>query len=237
MSIRTENNVFIFNEGDSFLVPAGAFHETTTFENTRRIAISFFIEKDKKEKSSYQFSQFLSVIDNGIVPLPNFIGDHAFKRLAHYYYSSYTDKSELIRTCLHEIIVLLKASVKTEGKASPPPVVFETSSYRNYVIDNYISAEFKNANLKELSEKLHLCPQQTERLVKKLYGQSFREYLGFFRMRYAKDLLLNTTMTSAEISSKLGYTYPHSFLTAFKKQYGKTPNQYRKENVKNASHQ
>lgn len=237
VSIRTENNVFIFNEGDSFLVPAGAFHETTTFENTRRIAISFFIEKDKKEKSSYQFSQFLSVIDNGIVPLPNFIGDHAFKRLAHYYYSSYTDKSELIRTCLHEIIVLLKASVKTEGKASPPPVVFETSSYRNYVIDNYISAEFKNANLKELSEKLHLCPQQTERLVKKLYGQSFREYLGFFRMRYAKDLLLNTTMTSAEISSKLGYTYPHSFLTAFKKQYGKTPNQYRKENVKNASHQ
>ncbi len=234
VSIRTENNVFRFNEGDSFLVPAGAFHETTTFENTRRIAISFFIEKDKKEKSSYQFSQFLSVIDNGIVPLPNFIGDHAFKRLAHYYYSSYTDKSELIRTCLHEIIVLLKASAKTEGESSPPSV-FNTNNYRNYVIDNYFSSNFKTASLGELSSLLHLSSQQTERIVKKLYNKSFREYVNFLKLRQGADLLLNTYMTSAEISSRLGYSYPHSFLTAFKKQYGKTPNQYRKENVKNAS--
>lgn len=237
VSIRTEKSVFSFNEGDCALVPAGAFHETATFENTQRIAISFFIEKDKKEKPSSQFSQFISVLKQGIVPLSDFIGDQAFKRLAHYYYSSYNDKRELIRACLHEIIVLIKASVKTEGTVSPSPIVFETSAYRNYVIDNYISSEFKTANLKDLSEKLHLSLMQTERLVKKLYGQSFREYLNFFRMRYAADLLLNTQMTSAEISSELGYSYPHSFLTAFKKQYGKTPNSYRKENIKNASFQ
>ncbi len=234
-SIRTENNVFSFTEGDCALVPAGEFHETTTFENTQRIAISFFIEKDKKEKSSSQFSQFESVFENGIVPLPNFIGDQAFKRLAHYYYSSYNDKSELIRACLHEIIVLIKASTKVEGSSSPAPVVFETSAYRNYIIDNYISAEFKGGNLKELSEKLHLSTQQTERIVRKLYGCSFREYLGFYRMRYAADLLLNTTMTSAEISAELGYSYPHSFLTAFKKRYNMTPNEYRKEAMKNAT--
>ncbi len=235
VTTRVQNNIFTFSGGDALLVPAGVLHETTTFENTQRIAISFFIEKDKKEKSSSQFSQFISVLKQGIVPLSDFIGDQAFKRLAHYYYSSYDDKSELIRACLHEIIVLIKASVKTDGTVSPSPIVFETSAYRNYVIDNYISSEFKTANLKDLSEKLHLSPQQTERLVKKLYGQSFREYLNFFKMRYAADLLLNTQMTSAEISSELGYSYPHSFLTAFKKQYGKTPLAYRKENSKNAT--
>ena len=237
VSIRTENKTFTFSEGDAALVPAGAFHETTTFENTQRIAISFFIDNDKKAKASSQFSQFESVIDSGIVSLANFVGDHAFKRLAHYYYSSYNDKDELIRACLHEIIVLIKASVKTEGTFSPSPIVFETSAYRNYIIDNYISSEFKNANLKELSKKLHLSSMQTERLVKKLYGQSFREQMNFFKMRYATDLLLNTTLSSAEISSELGYSYPHSFLTAFKKRYGITPAKYRKENRKNATFQ
>ena len=235
VTIRTENDIFSFAEGDAALVPAGILHETTTFENTQRIAISFFIEKDNKEKLSSQFSQFESVLENGFVPLPNFIGEQAFKRLAHYYYSSYNDKSELIRACLHEIIILLKASAKTEGESSPPSVTFNTNNYRNYVIDNYFSSNFKSASLGELSSLLHLSPQQTERIVKKLYNKSFREYVSFLRLRQGADLLLNTDMTSAQISSELGYSYPHSFLTAFKKQYGTTTSQYRKENVKNAS--
>lgn len=234
VTARTEKDIFSFSEGDAVLVPAGVLHETITFENTQRIAISFFLKKDTKEKNSAQFSRFESLTENGIVPLSDFIGHQSFKRLAHYYYSSYRDKDELIRACLHEIIVLVKASAKTVGDAFTAPVVFETSAYRNYIIDNYITAEFKNGSLRELSEKLHLSPQQTERLVKKLYGCSFREHLNFFKMRYASDLLLNTNMTSAEISAELGYSYPHSFLTAFKKLYGITPINYRKENCKDA---
>lgn len=230
VTIRTEKNSFCINEGDAVLVPAGTLHTTINFENTQRIAISYFTEKNKKEKLYTQFSQFESILLNGIVHITNFSGGHAFKRLTHYYYSSYHDKDELICSCLREIIILIKVATKTEGRISSPPVVFDTSAYRNYVIDNYFSSHFKTATLTELSKKLHLSKQQTERIVKKLYGCNFREYLGFIRMRHARELLLNTNMSSTEISTEIGYCYPHSFLTAFKKHYGKTPGSYRKEN-------
>lgn len=69
----------------------------------------------------------------------------------------------------------------------------------------------------------------------------FREYTGFspksfvedLRLRQAKALLCDTTLTSQEIAYKVGFNSPYYFSLFFKKKVGKTPLEYRKTTLLN----
>ena len=232
--IHTPDSLLTLKEGDCALVAPGTLHETELESDSHRLVISYII-KGKKGKSTGHFKQFQKLAKDNIFFCNNFVGGSAFKRFAQYYYSTYQDKDELLLACLHEIIVLLKSAAKTESESSSPQKLFDSSNYRSYIIAQFFTDNFREGTLTELAENLHISPQQTERLVKKLYNHTFREHIILRKLKFAARLLESTDMTSAEISAELGYSYPHSFLTAFKKQYNLTPYEYRKKVKKNAT--
>ena len=62
-------------------------------------------------------------------------------------------------------------------------------------------------------------------------GMSPSDYLAALRLDEAKRLLLTTNMMVKEISQQVGYEDEHVFIRRFKKDTGKTPGQYRKDNL------
>jgi len=231
IKLHTENNTYEFCAGDCVFISAGFTHTSELSKNSQRIAIPFFFKKNsQKTHLKKLFCQYEEIFKNDILIFHDFIGADAFKRLLYYYYSSYPDKEELIQSCFLEIVILLKASAYSFKNTTPMHMLSDNNIYRNYIIDSYISSNFRDGTLMHLSETLHLSCQQTQRLIKKLYGQTFRERILLEKMRYAKDLLLNKDLTVAQIADELGYTYTHSFYTAFKKYYEMTPEQFRRMN-------
>ena len=61
---------------------------------------------------------------------------------------------------------------------------------------------------------------------KTLYGKPVITYLFHYRMEEAKKLLERGTKNVSEIAPMVGYSSSSHFITAFKRIYGVTPNQF-----------
>lgn len=227
IKIHTETNIFELNKGDCAFIPKCLPHTSEICGSSQRIAIPFFMKKSKNISDTKYFNAFNDIFKNEIIIFNNFMGADAFNRFAGCYYSDFADKSELIKTYLREIILLMKISASKNDTTYIPPV-FDDTNYRNYIISNYFGINFTGKSLNDLANQLHLSCQQTQRIIKKLYGQTFRERMLFAKMRYAKSLLHTTDYTVSKIAAITGYTCTHSFFDAFKKHCGTTPNEYRK---------
>lgn len=60
------------------------------------------------------------------------------------------------------------------------------------------------------------------------FGVSFSELITQIRLEQGENLLSHTQMSVADISERLGYKNPETFIRAFYRNYKRTPNQYRK---------
>ncbi|ALM47703.1 hypothetical protein AMR72_01580 [Flavobacterium psychrophilum] len=85
-----------------------------------------------------------------------------------------------------------------------------------------------NHSLTELSRKSGLNDFKLKKGFKELFGATVFGYLRDLRMTTARDLLIGTSQSIAEIAEQCGYVYVQSFSTAFKSKYGITPEKFRK---------
>ncbi len=86
--------------------------------------------------------------------------------------------------------------------------------------------------LKDLSEMFYINKNYACYLFKRYTGMTYSEYLNKIRMEHAREMLVATSYTIAEISDKAGYADYFYFSKLFKKTYGLTPSQYRQKPVK-----
>lgn len=98
---------------------------------------------------------------------------------------------------------------------------------------NYIKENFNNRiTLNDVAKYVNLSPYYLSKLFKKELGINFIDYITYFRMEKAKELLRDSDMPIINISIELGYNEPNYFSKVFKKSFGMTPSQYRSEKRK-----
>ena len=84
-------------------------------------------------------------------------------------------------------------------------------------------------SLESVADQVHLSAGYLGMLFKTYTGLSFGDYLNKTRMEKARDLLVSTGANTHTISEKVGILNSTYFFTLFKKTYGMTPTQYRKQ--------
>lgn len=93
-----------------------------------------------------------------------------------------------------------------------------------------LTKEFINPpTIANLSKQVLLNEQKLKAGFSSYYHMSIGEYTSTLRMSYAANLLSTTNLSIEEISNKVGYEYSGNFAKMFKKTYGKTPLQFRKQ--------
>lgn len=85
--------------------------------------------------------------------------------------------------------------------------------------------------LSRLAESVNLSPTRLCYLFKAETGTPPARYLRELRMQDATTLLANTFLSVKEIIAQVGFTDESHFVRDFKRIYGVTPTQYRKQNV------
>ena len=80
-----------------------------------------------------------------------------------------------------------------------------------------------------LADKVNLSSNYLSDLLKKETGRSGKDHINDFLIDKAKDLLLGTEDSVAQISYALGFNYPHYFSRLFKTKTGLTPQKYRED--------
>jgi two-component system response regulator YesN len=82
--------------------------------------------------------------------------------------------------------------------------------------------------LEDVAEALGYNPTYLGRVFREELGEAFREWLFNHRMEKAAALLHETDAQIADIANTVGYAHYKRFLAHFKRRYGQTPEQYRK---------
>jgi AraC family cel operon transcriptional repressor len=100
--------------------------------------------------------------------------------------------------------------------------------FNNFLI--YVSTPSNfDLSLKELSQATPYSYSRLAVLFKEYTGITFASYVTEKKLTYAKQLLRTTSMTTLQISEKLGYTSLSAFNHLFKKTFSMTPSEYRKK--------
>lgn len=95
-------------------------------------------------------------------------------------------------------------------------------------IEKLLSESKGNISLTECADALGVHPTYIWKILKMEKGTSFAEYLEEYKLEEAKRLLLNTSMSVAEIAAELNYTNAQNFIRFFSKCTGVTPGKFRK---------
>lgn len=77
------------------------------------------------------------------------------------------------------------------------------------------------------ADKLHLSPNYLSDVMKNVTGRNAQTHIQEFLVERAKELLSTTNLSIKEIAYDLGFEYPQSFSTMFRKNTQQTPLQFR----------
>lgn len=135
---------------------------------------------------------------------------------------------------IQSLLTLLLVAVVRELSHLPknlsvekPPVFAQ----REESIDNFFASHYsRNISAKDLADHLEITTRQLARIMQKRYGCTFRQHLLEIRLYHARQQLVNTNAPIWQIANDCGFTCQGAFATAFRKQSGCTPSQFRQQN-------
>jgi len=99
---------------------------------------------------------------------------------------------------------------------------------RTVEIISYIQKNYIDITLEDLAEHFRLSKPYLSKYIKDKVGMTFQEVVKEERMKKAKNLLKESDQTVESIAAFVGYDNVEHFNRLFKKSYGVTPVQYRK---------
>lgn len=152
--------------------------------------------------------------------LPSHVQPHfdvLFERLEH----ESIQNATLIGLAVHSLLAeMIAASLAGAAAAT------DTDPVR--LVCQHIEAHFaEDLRLEDLADVAAVSPSYLIRLFKKQMGTTPHDYLLRFRVTRAKELLAETTLTSAAIARLVGFNSESNFSYRFSRMVGQSPRAYR----------
>jgi AraC-like DNA-binding protein len=83
----------------------------------------------------------------------------------------------------------------------------------------------------DLAGQLHCSERHFSRLFREEFGVPFRNHQIELKLQHARQLLLESNIKIASIAGTSGYRHLGLFNNAFKKRFGVTPSEWRRQNL------
>ncbi len=97
-------------------------------------------------------------------------------------------------------------------------------------------AELADHTLAELAAQLHCSERHFSRLFRDEFGDSLRARQIELRLQRARQLLVNSNAKIINVAYESGYRHLGLFNAMFKKRFGMTPSEWRRENLPKSLH-
>jgi AraC family transcriptional regulator of arabinose operon len=170
----------------------------------------------------------LGIPENEIVQPGNIEELSQTVRAVAYEHYSAEEGHELIEQHYFEIFLLrLSRAIRNN---TVKDVAASDKITRLLIIRNMIySVPEERGDVGSLARSMGMSRSGFQHLYKKTFGVTVIDDIINGKMKLAKELLTETNMSLKEISSRCGYSDEYSFMKRFRKYYGKTPTQMKKQ--------
>lgn len=153
---------------------------------------------------------------------------HCIQKLDYLYFSS---KEQLPRK---EYAVSVALVTLWQAFLNVLPPLPEGASDKNYTrIQNllsYLHSHYaKDISVTDIAEAAHISKSECLRCFHQFVGESPYQYLIKYRLYISTSLLHDTSFSITQIAAETGFASASSYIRYFKKWYGCTPKEYRKQ--------
>lgn len=224
---RIKDSEYNFDNNSIIAIPPGVKHITISKpEFTTRTLIS--VQHDFLQPSAtFAHVRLRSLFSHGILNFPS-ADMHKIQRILNMIYEEYAQFYNMENTPkMRTLFALLLCELSEFSSVASPLNI--TAATTNDII-NYLKRHYsQHITLDLLSNRFGINKFAICRQIKNETGKNFAEILQSIRIDAAKHLLIKSTMNIADIAVATGLTSSNYLAKTFKKRFGVTPIEYRKE--------
>jgi AraC-like DNA-binding protein len=225
---------FILHENDILLIPPYRYHPSHTFKDDHfsfyTIRFSVFERERNNTARTYHTPNIVSFLSE-----PRIARDETgwirqlFKHIETELNAHQRGYINIIRSLVTMIIVEAMCIINPDTDKLYTSDINFYNIQRELDIEEFFADRYsQQVSIKDLSEQLHVCVRQTNRIIVQLYGCSFSQKLIDTRIENTKIFLLSTQYSIEEIAAKCGFISLSYFHESFRKRTGISPQKYRK---------
>lgn len=202
----------ILKPHDLWILPAGTAQNLTVRENCRKITAGISGQLVHSQLSG------MGIFARPVIRIGN---DERLLSVIHELYQLLREKSEETVPHISGLTLELVMEIGRAAKTAPSPRLAEAI----HILERGIADEIR---LDEVAARLHISTDFLNRLFRQELGITPKRYLIEQRMHLASSLLTNSDFSVQEISLRCGYRNQFAFSREFRKKYGLSPLQFRK---------
>lgn len=227
-----KDTVYYLEQGDLMFIAPGELHHSLYYHGISCDMFNVFFtsayvdyalfQKWLPENSPMDFHSFM-----GSVPA---LYQKDFLTLLNRMHSeciNIDEYSDAYLACyLQEVLLfLMRHSVMNEEE----PELLNAKDADILLATKYIYKNFKQPlTLEAVASVASLSPTYFSKKFKQTTGMGFKEYLNYVRLKHAQAALLTTNNTITDIALEYGFNDSNYFKDLFRKVYGKSPREFRK---------
>lgn len=217
-TVTEEDNSFVAKEGDIYILHEGRNHNYYSDAQDPWVKIWMNLSGPAVEHLVYAY---------GLEQVNHVSGLDLKDDFQNFYEQAKscktaTETADRCSLLFHEILQKIAKHLRNQGG--------KNSSLAKTVKEIIDSTTGFDVTLEELSSRLFFTKAHIIRVFRNEYQVTPYEYILSRKLRLAKDLLNNTTLSVSEIAVYLNFCDAHYFTNFFRGRTGKTPREYRNRN-------
>ena len=220
------------------IIPPGVYHSTRGIsESAEKLAIRFgYSENTHTEKPSGSLYETVNNMLSSCIMAQKLANGLAIfeitreirQEICHGGIAS----EEYLSTLLSQLYIRLFRLLyngNEDGRTSAASAPSGGEDIRQIQIEDFIFTRLGDQITEEdLAAQMHLSKRQLSRVLRQLFGKSFRQMLIEARLNRATQLLADGVLSIEEVAALVGYTSLSGFYTAFRARFGISVGQYRR---------
>lgn len=226
--------------GDICIIPPNTIHSVGVFDDS--LAFNIIVRS-----ATFQSTFFQAMTAES--PLSHFFSHVLYQKTEGNYLIFHSGSDALVRSALEDLYIEYLAHQKYSSAFLNTLLMYLwalllryhendiesilTKSFSGSSITeilNYLNIHYQTATLHETAEHFGYSQSYFSTLIKESTGQTFRQIISNIKLTQARRALRETSLSISSICELVGYENPEHFMRMFKKTYGMTPGEYRKNN-------
>lgn len=229
----------MLKEGDICIIPPNTKHSIGIFDDS--IALNIIVRTSTFQSTFFQtfaadsalssfFSHVLYRKTEGNYLIFHTGDDLVIRSMIEDLYIEYLGHQKYCSSFLNSILMMLWATLLRYHENNMESIL--TKEYSGTSITdvlNYLNQNYHSITLHEAAKHFGYSTSHFSTLIKAGTGRTFLQIIKDIKLSQACRALRETTLSIPAICELVGYESPEHFMRTFKKVYGMTPGEFRKQ--------